>query len=161
MALGWLNPLPPQQGIPGWQRITFMKHFNEDLNDPMDDNLWAYEGVVLPGGRIILGRWWFASEPIASTVSTPCIEGFRVLTRCRRTTTALLSCGRSTSQRWWTTARTLSNHLAQTEGSLVYLREPFLNILPGDLAFWTPSLTRISLPVSFGHLSFPTILPRR
>jgi hypothetical protein len=71
MALGWLNSLPPQQGIPGWQRITFMKHFNEDLNDPMDDNLWAYEGVVLPGGRIILGRWWFASEPITSNVSTP------------------------------------------------------------------------------------------
>ena len=66
MALGWLNPLPPQAGIPGWQRITFMKHFNEDLNDPMEDNLWAYEGVVLPGGRIILGRWWFASEPNVS-----------------------------------------------------------------------------------------------
>ncbi|KAI4707779.1 hypothetical protein J4E89_007407 [Alternaria sp. Ai002NY15] len=62
-ALGWLNPLPPQGGVPGWQRITFMKHFTEDYDHPNEDNLWAYEGVVLPGGRIILGRWWFASEP--------------------------------------------------------------------------------------------------
>ncbi|KNG51475.1 hypothetical protein TW65_01490 [Stemphylium lycopersici] len=61
-ALGWLNPLPPQGGIPGWQRITFMKHFSEDYEDPDHDNLWAYEGAVLPGGRIILGRWWFASN---------------------------------------------------------------------------------------------------
>jgi hypothetical protein len=70
MALGWLNPLPPQGGIPGWQRITFMKHFTEDYENPNEDNLWAYEGVVLPGGRIILGRWWFASEPGNSGVST-------------------------------------------------------------------------------------------
>ncbi|RYN35811.1 hypothetical protein AA0113_g1302 [Alternaria arborescens] len=62
MALGWLNILPPQGGIPGWQRITFMKHFTQDYNNLNEDNLWAYEGVVLPGGRIILGRWWFASE---------------------------------------------------------------------------------------------------
>ncbi|CAG5156861.1 uncharacterized protein ALTATR162_LOCUS4654 [Alternaria atra] len=62
MALGWLNTLPPQGGIPGWQRITFMKHFTQDYDHPNEDNLWAYEGVVLPGGRIILGRWWFASE---------------------------------------------------------------------------------------------------
>jgi len=57
-ASGWLNPLEEQQGIPGWQRITLMKHFDESHND----DLWAYEGVVLPGGRIIVGRWWFASE---------------------------------------------------------------------------------------------------
>lgn len=23
-----------------------------------DDGLWAYEGVILPGGRVIVGRWW-------------------------------------------------------------------------------------------------------
>ncbi|KAF2632261.1 hypothetical protein BU25DRAFT_331547 [Macroventuria anomochaeta] len=56
-AIGWLNALPDQCGIPGWQRITFMKHFAEDLDDVDSDNLWAYEGVVLPGGRIIVGRW--------------------------------------------------------------------------------------------------------
>ncbi|KAL6708480.1 hypothetical protein ACN47E_002743 [Coniothyrium glycines] len=61
-AVGWLNPLPTQQGIPGWKRITFMKHFLEDVDDHELDNLWAYEGVVLPGGRIILGRWWFCTD---------------------------------------------------------------------------------------------------
>jgi hypothetical protein len=71
MALGWLNTLPPQGGIPGWQRITFMKHFTQDYDHPNEDNLWAYEGVVLPGGRIILGRWWFASEQGHPSVSDP------------------------------------------------------------------------------------------
>lgn len=61
-ALGWLNPLPEQEGIPGWMRITFMKHFMDDVDMVEQDNLWAYEGVVLPGGRIILGRWWFCNE---------------------------------------------------------------------------------------------------
>ncbi|KAF2030143.1 hypothetical protein EK21DRAFT_66353 [Setomelanomma holmii] len=63
-AIGWLNPLPEQCGIPGWQRITFMKHFMDDFDQVEQDNLWAYEGVVLPGGRIILGRWWYASETV-------------------------------------------------------------------------------------------------
>ena len=60
-ATGWLNALPPQCDIPGWQRISFMKHFEEDLHEVGQDDLWAYEGVVVPGGRMILGRWWFAS----------------------------------------------------------------------------------------------------
>ena len=68
-AVGWLNPLPPQWGIPGWQRITFMKHFMENFAEVEQDNLWAYEGVVLPGGRIILGRWWYASEQVNLDVS--------------------------------------------------------------------------------------------
>jgi hypothetical protein len=61
-ASGWLNMLPPQEGIPGWQRITLMKHFHEDYNVAQLDDLWAYEGVVLPGGRIVVGRWWFANN---------------------------------------------------------------------------------------------------
>ncbi|KAF2271401.1 uncharacterized protein EI97DRAFT_283724 [Westerdykella ornata] len=60
-ASGWINPLAPQYGIKGWQRITMMKHFNPDYSQVDTDDLWAYEGVVLPGGRIILGRWWNAS----------------------------------------------------------------------------------------------------
>jgi hypothetical protein len=68
-AVGWLNALPDQHGIPGWQRITFMKHFMEDFDQVEQDNLWAYEGVVLPGGRIILGRWWYASEHVDLNVS--------------------------------------------------------------------------------------------
>ncbi|KAK8156402.1 hypothetical protein IWX90DRAFT_486658 [Phyllosticta citrichinensis] len=57
---GWVNQLPAQRGIPGWQRITMMKYFKDDEDDGGFDTtaLWAYEGVVLPGGQVILGRWW-------------------------------------------------------------------------------------------------------
>ncbi len=41
----------------------------DDLDQIEQDNLWAYEGVVLPGGRIILGRWWYASERVNFDVS--------------------------------------------------------------------------------------------
>lgn len=52
---GWLTALPPQSGIPGWRRLTMMKF---DPQDFASADLWAYEGVVLPGGMIIIGRWW-------------------------------------------------------------------------------------------------------
>jgi hypothetical protein len=68
-AIGWLNPLPDQCQIPGWQRVTFMKHFMDDFDQVEQDNLWAYEGVVLPGGRIMLGRWWYASDEQDMSVS--------------------------------------------------------------------------------------------
>jgi hypothetical protein len=57
-ADGWLNPLPEQLGIPGWQRMTMMKYFLEQDGQLDSEALWAYEGVVLPGGKIIVGRWW-------------------------------------------------------------------------------------------------------
>ena len=44
--------------------MTMMKYFDDDT-DPtgIDLNaLWAYEGVVLPGGQIAVGRWWSPSE---------------------------------------------------------------------------------------------------
>lgn len=77
-AIGWLNALPEQHGIPGWQRITFMKHFMDDFDQLEQDNLWAYEGVVLPGGRIILGRWWYASEQVINfnVYTLTCFEYF-------------------------------------------------------------------------------------
>lgn len=60
-ANGWLNSLPSQMGVPGWQRLTMMKYYKNKDTDVIDDNsLWAYEGVVLPGGKIIVGRWWRA-----------------------------------------------------------------------------------------------------
>ena len=102
---GILHPLPPQEEIPGWYRISFMKYFDPlaqpDTMPPQCDftwapfqsppserrasskpykpagadynvsdmyqvddepeitpGCWAYEGVVLPGGMIMLGRWW-------------------------------------------------------------------------------------------------------
>ena len=137
---GILHPLPPQNGIPGWHRITMLKYFPSDLvsdagtpsasspNHPssakgddasndedtkssspassqshssqssasstssisppvnwpspaaftpingnyatqmtpddvdIDNSCWAYEGVVLPGGKIMLGRWWSPTQ---------------------------------------------------------------------------------------------------
>lgn len=57
-CVGHLQALPPQQGIPGWQRITLMK-YALDLHGFYDESsCWAYEGIVLPGRQIILGRWW-------------------------------------------------------------------------------------------------------
>ncbi|MCJ1427607.1 hypothetical protein MMC29_005510 [Sticta canariensis] len=85
---GVLHGLPKQEYIPGWQRITMMKYFDlptppsssvyaTALNpirpgwvaygldgmggssiDMSGNNYWAYEGVVLPGGMMMLGRWW-------------------------------------------------------------------------------------------------------
>jgi hypothetical protein len=54
---GRIHGLPEQQGIPGFQRISLIKFFPLDGEyDP--GQVWAYEGCVLPGGRIIVGRWW-------------------------------------------------------------------------------------------------------
>jgi hypothetical protein len=55
---GWINPLPPQDGIPGWKRMTMMKYFLDKSGHFDMDALWAYEGIVLPGSQIIVGRWW-------------------------------------------------------------------------------------------------------
>lgn len=58
LADGWLNTLPSQSGVPGWKRMTMMKYFEDEYGNIDFDRLWAYEGVVLPGGQIIVGRWW-------------------------------------------------------------------------------------------------------
>ena len=92
---GILHPLRPQHGIPGWQRITMMKYFDPispvsspatssmgtfpshgfDLNDDISINegCWAYEGIVLPGGMIMLGRWW---SPMDQTRERQCMGPF-------------------------------------------------------------------------------------
>ena len=66
---GMLYEIPPQEGIPGWQRVSFMIyavkephgleniHTDDDLVTKLDF-LRCYEGVVLPGGKMMLGRWW-------------------------------------------------------------------------------------------------------
>lgn len=62
---GRIHALPPQQGIPGFQRVTMMKYLpsHEGVHGPDHTQFWAYEGCVLPGGQIILGRWWSALHP--------------------------------------------------------------------------------------------------
>ncbi|KAI9748852.1 MAG: hypothetical protein M1835_007090 [Candelina submexicana] len=55
---GHIQEIPPQQGIPGWQRFTMMKYHIDENGFYLNSDSWAYEGVVLPGSQIILGRWW-------------------------------------------------------------------------------------------------------
>ena len=52
---GNLHAVAPVEDIPGWQRISFMKWFVD--SDGLDEHRCC-EGVVLPGNKIILGRWW-------------------------------------------------------------------------------------------------------
>lgn len=68
---GRIHGLPPQQGIPGFQRISAVRFSpSEEDHESFDpQQIWGYEGCVLPGGRIIVGRWWhltpgFEPEPI-------------------------------------------------------------------------------------------------
>ncbi|KAF2145396.1 uncharacterized protein K452DRAFT_342158 [Aplosporella prunicola CBS 121167] len=73
LAAGWLNPLPEQEGIPGWMRVTMMKYFDDQQGGWHTNALWAYEGVVLPGGHIMLGRWWNPEEPAPGVYVGPFI----------------------------------------------------------------------------------------
>lgn len=68
---GWINALPAQNGIPGFRRFTMMKH--QDDTYLVSDKSWAYEGVILPGGKIVLGRWWSPIEMVANPYSGPFI----------------------------------------------------------------------------------------
>jgi len=54
---GRIHAVPPQQGIPGFQRICFLKFCRSEYNEVDLEQIWKYEGCVLPGGRIIIGRW--------------------------------------------------------------------------------------------------------
>ncbi|KAK5137404.1 hypothetical protein LTR08_008982 [Meristemomyces frigidus] len=79
-AQGWLNALPAQQGVAGWQRMTMMKYFQDEDGTVDMDALWAYEGVVLPGGQIIMGRWWSPGDGVGREMySGPflffCVDG--------------------------------------------------------------------------------------
>lgn len=58
---GRIHAVPPQGGIPGFQRITFLKFFL--VGGEYDTgSVWAYEGCVLPGNRVIVGRWWWITD---------------------------------------------------------------------------------------------------
>lgn len=72
---GRIHAMTPQQGIHGFQRLTMMKFYTkrdengEEEYDPAQ--VWAFEGCVLPGGRIVVGRWWDSlSDP--NELSTQC-----------------------------------------------------------------------------------------
>ncbi|KAL9010925.1 MAG: hypothetical protein Q9173_004188 [Seirophora scorigena] len=64
---GVVHPLPPQSGIPGWQRITMVTYHTPASGTAskgyLDADYWdlsifmRFEGVVCPGGNIMLGRY--------------------------------------------------------------------------------------------------------
>jgi hypothetical protein len=64
-ASGWINPIASQRGVPGWNRMSMMKYFKNTDGSLDYGALWAYEGVILPGGNMIVGRWW-AADPAKS-----------------------------------------------------------------------------------------------
>ena len=41
-----------------------------DIDPVLADRCWAYEGVVLPGGMVMLGRWWFPSDETGERICT-------------------------------------------------------------------------------------------
>jgi hypothetical protein len=74
---GRIHAMTPQQGIHGFQRLTMIKFYtrcDETGQEEYDPNqVWAFEGCVLPGGRIVVGRWWDSlSDPnVFTTQSGP------------------------------------------------------------------------------------------
>jgi hypothetical protein len=65
IAKGWLHSLPPQEEVPDWQRITFMQYIKDDAGNISTDWICAYEGVVLPGAQMILGRWFVPNDDVS------------------------------------------------------------------------------------------------
>ena len=45
--------------------------FDEDVG--IDGSCWCYDGVVLPGGMIMVGRWW---SPIDDSEDMECVGPF-------------------------------------------------------------------------------------
>ncbi|PQE20967.1 Myo-inositol transporter 1 protein [Rutstroemia sp. NJR-2017a BBW] len=60
---GIVHAIPTQHGIPGFQRITMVKYFPDEPAE-----MWAYEGCVLPGGSVMVGRWWDATAEATDDV---------------------------------------------------------------------------------------------
>lgn len=69
---GIVNSLPPQCGIPGWQRFTMVSYETPPSGSEQKGYLDAkeadlhpylrYEGVMLPGESIIVGRYSLGDE---------------------------------------------------------------------------------------------------
>ncbi|KFY16136.1 hypothetical protein V491_05439 [Pseudogymnoascus sp. VKM F-3775] len=57
---GRMHGLPLQEGIPGFQRVSMLKYLPcvDGTYGTGRTSFWAYEGCVLPGNQIMLGRWW-------------------------------------------------------------------------------------------------------
>lgn len=57
---GRIAALTPQQSIPGFQRVSMLKYLPDKTGryGVGHTQFWAFDGAVLPGARIMLGRWW-------------------------------------------------------------------------------------------------------
>lgn len=64
---GRIHDLPPQNGIHGFQRISMIKYLPDWTGNygPNRTQYWAYEGIVVPGGQVMLGRWW---DPLVQNI---------------------------------------------------------------------------------------------
>jgi len=74
---GRTHALPPQHGIPGFQRISFVKFCYEvqaDFQQYDPSQIWGYEGCVLPGGRVIVGRWMDLTGQDGDAIQDPVDE---------------------------------------------------------------------------------------
>ena len=47
-----MNPLPPKMKVPGWKRFAMQQHDIQSFAP-----VRTYEGVLIPEGKLILGRW--------------------------------------------------------------------------------------------------------
>lgn len=70
-AVGWINPVWDQDGIPGWYRIELVNYSLDENHNPRRDKTFVWEGVVIPGGRMILGRWRY---PYAEAILVSCAK---------------------------------------------------------------------------------------
>ena len=55
-AGGFVNPVTDPTSPDGHTYLD--GHVSSGDQSALDDHCWCYEGIVLPGGKIILGRWW-------------------------------------------------------------------------------------------------------
>lgn len=56
---GWLHTLPDQHRIPGWARLSMIRYQSDTSTGVVNEHrLFAYDGVMIPGGKIIFGRCW-------------------------------------------------------------------------------------------------------
>lgn len=65
----WPHPVEKPGSFTPVNRFPQIDYESMDV----DNGCWAYEGVVLPGGKIMLGRWW---SPIQDSDEMTCIGPF-------------------------------------------------------------------------------------
>ncbi|KAK7206106.1 hypothetical protein BZA70DRAFT_275696 [Myxozyma melibiosi] len=70
-----LTPLDPCYGLPGFARFGMRKEYIQSDSDSGSDDgegvVWEYNGVYIPGPKIMLGRWRDGSDPS----TTNAVEG--------------------------------------------------------------------------------------